>query len=255
MQMPKQEPSGWQTEALRLTAFTRDPVEADTVPLWHDLTGEDPEVSQARPREHSTTEAGPYLEGWLALGVATTRIDWRLVVNPNEPPDGLPTIGRFDELRDTFRSLMHKWLKKSPPLNRLAFGAVLLLPVDSRQEGYRRLNGLLPSIAIDAENSSDFSYKINRRRPSTSGIENLEINRLSGWSVSRFTGIGFEMAVDEPTRSRAHELGEPMWACRLEVDVNSAPQFRPRLTKRALQTLLDELVGLGAEIAAEGDIP
>ena len=69
----------------------------------------------------------------------------------------------------------------------------------ARELGYRELGRFLPAVRLD-EDSSDFSYQINRPRRSTV-IPELSVNRLSKWSVGKFqafvaseTGI----AVSEP---------------------------------------------------------
>lgn len=253
--MAKQKLSDWQTGELRLTAFTRDPIDAEKLVHWVELTREQPDVSRFRPRDQELLEAGPFLDSWLTLDVATTRIDWRLIVNPNEPRDGLPTVGGFDPMQEKFRKIMKKWFKQSPQLNRLAFGAVLLLPVEIKEDGYRKLDRLLPSVKINAEKSTDFSYGINRRRSSQSGIEGLEINRLSSWSLARISGLMIEMAADEPSKSRVLNLGEPILACSLKLDINTGLEFRRGLKKSMLPRLFDELVELGNEIATKGDIP
>ena len=158
-------------------------------------------------------------------------------------------------MREKFRKIMKKWLKQSPRLNRLAFGAVLLLPVEIKEDGYRKLDRFLPSVKINAEKSRDFSYRINRRRSSQSGIEGLEINRLSSWALITISGVKIELAADEPSKSRVLNLGEPMLACRLNLDINTDLEFRRGLKKSMLPGLFDELVELGNEIATKGDIP
>ncbi len=50
------------------------------------------------------------------------------------------------------------------------------------------------------------------------------------------------------------ETAEPLVACRLELDINTAPEFKSALKKTMLSKLFDELVELGMEIAHKGDI-
>ena len=248
--------SEWQTESLRLSAFLQDPIPLDDLAGWSNLIGHDPEVSQLRPHEGSLHEAGSWGNGWLTFAADATRIDWRAGINPNEPlPSGWPVIGSFEPVRDRFKALMKKWLKNSPRLNRLAFGAILVVPVADRVQGYRLLDNLLPSVKIDAQKTSDLSYRINRRRLSKSGIKKLEINRLSTWTVGRITGVTFNIAAHTPSQSRAIQTGTPVHACRLELDINTALEFKSGLKKTALSKLLDEVIELGNEIATKGDIP
>jgi len=123
------------------------------------------------------------------------------------------------------------------------------LPVDDRPSGYRKLGSYLPGIQIDPEGSSDFLYQINRPRKARLNIPSLRINRLSNWSVSRID-IGGQFG------AQTIELpGLEQYACRLELDINTAPDFQEILVREQLRSTFEELVDLGKEIAARGDIP
>lgn len=219
--------------------------------LWQDLLGEPPETSESRPREHVVVQGGEHEGAWLALEARPERVDWRLAQKPNQPPALPPSLGPFEQAVPSFKALMLKGLKKSPRLMRLAFGAILLLPADSRHDGYRRLDDLLPGIKVDP-NSTDFSYRINRRRPSDSGIKGLEINRLSTWSVAHMRSLSLHVSGDTP---RIQGLQDAFHACRLELDINTAPDFGRPINKNAIGRVLSELIDLGSEIAMEGDVP
>ena len=219
------------------------------------MTGRDPEARQERPHEMAVLEAGLFEPGWLTLEISPTRIDWRYMVKPTEglPSSGLKVFGLFRETRKPFLRLMKRWLKTSPPLSRLAFGAKLLMPVADRQEGYRALDPLLPAVQIDPEGMRDFQYHVNRRRLSGSGIDALEINRLSVWSVVLASGLSLQVS---PSASRVVEISEAT-ACRLELDINTAPEFtgklKRKLKKSMFPKLFQELVNLGVEISEHGD--
>lgn len=245
----------WQVEGLRVTAFSHEPIDQNMVDWWAEITGEQPSLRQSRPRDQVLSEGGPYLDAWLALDVSPMRVDWRLIANPNEPPAELPVIGSFNDRKGDFVKLVERWLRKSPKLKRLAFGAVLLFPVKSAEEGYKKLDVLLPAVKIDAKNASDFSYRINRRRKTKGSINGLEINRLSSWALSQIMGVQLQLAAENPRRSRALEIGETIHACRLELDINTVPDVDRVLKKSAVPKLLRELVDLGTEIAQKGDVP
>lgn len=248
---PQPSHGSWETENLRLTAFPRDPERARECGKWKDMTGRDPEARQERPHERAVLEAGLFEPGWLTLDISPLRINWRYMVKPTEdsPPSELPIFGPFHETRKPFLRLMKRWLKTSPPLSRLAFGAILLKPVADRQEGYRVLDQLLPAVQIDPEGMRDFQYRVNRRRLSGSGIDALEINRLSAWSVALHSGLTLQVS---PGPSRVVETGTAS-ACRLELDINTVPEFTGKLKKSMLPKLFQELVDLGVEISEHGD--
>lgn len=246
-------PADWRAESLRLTAFLRRPEDKLNVGSWQEFLGDEPKSSESRPREGLVLEGGPWEQGWLSLEGSPIRVDWRLGVNPEyrEISTEIPSLGDFESVQDQFEILMMRWIKKSPPLSRLAFGAILNLPVENLAEGYRLLGNYLPKVEIDPEKSRDFLYQINRRRPSRSGNEGLEINRLTKWSVSQLRAGIIDLS---PEHGHFMETAEPLIVCRLELDINTAPEFKSGLKKMKLSKLFDELVELGMEIARNGDI-
>jgi hypothetical protein len=190
--------------------------------------------------------------GKLVLVIQPARIDWLFTVADAHQMEerSIPTIGSFPQALATFRQLMLRWfaLETCPSLVRLAFGAVLFQPVDDRPTGYRRLAVYLPSVALDPEGASDFFYQINRPRESTS-ITGLRINRLSKWSVALHGLAAFSV---EPATIT---LSTPLAACRLELDINTAPDLQGELARQQLPHVFRELVALGQQIASEGDVP
>ena len=132
-----------------------------------------------------------------------------------------------------------------------AFGAVLLRPVENRQAGYQQIAAYLPHVQLDPEGASDFLYQINRPRNSNSGIPDLRINRLSKWSIA----ASMESTFSFGSTSAAHFPGPRHFACRLELDINTVPDFRDELAREQLPQIFQELVDLGKEIAKAGDIP
>ncbi|MSQ46812.1 MAG: hypothetical protein EXR78_00250 [Deltaproteobacteria bacterium] len=163
-------------------------------------------------------------------------------------------IGPLPESLNIFPQLMTRWLesRECPVTQRLAFGATLWQPVDDQQTGYRQLAAYLPGLqlALEGEGASDFLYQINRARNSSSAIAGLRINRLSKWSVS-FWAIA-ELPLVPEARFRFHQKGT---GCRLELDINTHPDFPGDLPQDQLGQIFNELVTLGQEIAREGDIP
>jgi hypothetical protein len=125
----------------------------------------------------------------------------------------------------------------------------LLRPVEDEKAGYRQLSTFLP-FELDPD-SSDFSYQINRPRPSQA-LDDLEINRLCKWSVARIRSLRLTLGSGSPIA----EAVDVLTACRLEFDVNTSPKWGQKpLPSEALPALLDELHHLGQEIATEGDKP
>ena len=252
----EQAPLGeWLAESLRATAFPSGEAELKPDGWWRSVLGEEPESQMSR-RTGERLEEGTFRGASLVLSVSLARIDWilRPKLSKDEPSKGFPAIGGFAETCAHFRELMHRWFPLTPPLERLAFGAVVALPVANKAEGYARLAGYLPAVQLDAaEDSSDFLYRINRPRPSRSNIPNLRINRLSTWSVSEIQVQ--QVALSSPLQRPKFIQGEPAFACRVELDVNTAPKSEGQVSNQVWAELFDELLDLAGEILQGGDRP
>ena len=245
----------WRVETLRTTLFPSPTTSVDPSTWWVEVVGEEADTQIVHRKKSERREEGLYKDGKLVLHVQPIRIDW--IWAAQEEPEGkeedFPSLGSFPAVCPLFTQLMDRWLalETCPNAQRLAFGAILLYPVPDRATGYRQLMPYLPAIQLDPERSSDFLYRINRRRPSTSGIPHLEINRLATWSVMarqlQPVSISPEAVGYFPTPPRS-------FACRIELDINTAPEFREELSRDQFRAIFHELVHLGQEIATEGDI-
>lgn len=253
---PERPPTtAWLAQTLRLTAFPSPTAEIAATTWWIDLVGEPPETRVSHPRQGERRDEGPCDEGKLSLRVQPTRIDWLFtpVDDQEQRLEGIPNIGPFLDSLDTFFPLMLRWFEfeTCPSVQRLAFGSVLLQPVENRETGYRRLSTYLPAVELDPEESSDFIYQINRPRTSRLGTSDLKINRLSKWSVATMRGVGLLVGSASVVD---YDLGEALFACRLELDINTAQDFRGEISPDQQAIVFQELVDLGKEIANEGDI-
>jgi hypothetical protein len=243
----------WQAEHLRMTAFPSPAASLGNQSWWADLVGDSPETVISRPRMGGVQAAGPFEGKTLVLSVEAARIDWRFsaIADPVGGGEQYPLLGPFSEALAPFNRIMLRWLEMSPPIQRIAFGAVLFLPVESRQAGYRQLTAYLPGVRLDPDGSSDFLYQINRPRDSRCGIPGLRLNRLSKWSVAYWAKVGLSVGPGV----LGYSEGPPEHSCRLELDINTVPDFQGELPQGQLPQLYQELVDLGSKIVEQGDIP
>lgn len=247
----------WQAENLRLSVFLVDPIDPLQTRSWEDLVGSMPDELRTQPPQQLVTEEGPFLHGRLRVEARNNRFDWRLFPNPKQinPSFEFPSLGAYAALGESFRSLMLKWLDGCPAINRIAYGAILLFPATSVSDAYKTLAALLPSVEMDIENTRDFTYRINRRRGSRCGIEGLEINRLSTWSAVQIIGAVVDVSASGHASARVTQLPNARNICRLELDINTAPERMAELRKDSVTGIFNELVEMGNEIAMKGDIP
>jgi hypothetical protein len=238
----------WQVGDLRLTAFPSPlaPLEARTEgKQWEALVGKQPENVISRNFATEIEESGSFAPGVRLMYQRSARaIQWMLhgVANSNKPESVILTS---PEILVPFKDLMARWLMDCPPLQRLAFGAALYLPVKDRREAYHQLAKYLRCVPEYSDDDGDFLYQYNRRRRS-SVVPEVKINRLSKWT---WIPLG-EVTVKDG------KLMEPAEsACLLELDINTMPEFQGTLPHDRYVPLFEEMVRLAVEIAARGDVP
>jgi hypothetical protein len=252
--MPRYPFSEWMAEQLRLTVFTV-PGEVNVNPdmWWETAVGVAPNESTANLKMGMKTLAGTFHAGKLILKLEPGRIDWLLFPPDIDPAAGLPgefpTIGPLGENLEQFSDAVERWLGRAdlPEFARMAFGAVVNHPEQERRSAYVRLPDYLP-IRIDPE-SSDFNLQINVPTDSGSGIGGLRVNRLSRWSIMALARVALRLdgAAVAATSSQfmAHAL-------RVEVDINTSPEFREVLPQQRRIDLYRELVAFGRDTITLG---
>jgi len=242
----------WCARHLRMIAFPVEPQLTAEQNWWAELTGSQPEATLRKPQKRE--DSGTFQGVALTVEVDPFRVKWTVAprIDADNFPDEFPTLGRAFERRDWLIDVMGRWLTDCPPIKRLAFAANLLQFVDSREEAYSRLNKYLLSVEVDPD-SSDFMYRVNRRRESQTGIEGLRINRLCTWAAAKLS-FGLYAVSQGTGESQNVSIKEDQNACVLELDVNTVPDFPgPQLPKDTLLQIYTELVDVGLETAELGD--
>jgi hypothetical protein len=197
-----------------------------------------------------------HLSGVLTLTIEPFRVNWQvdapMEFASDDTGSSVPHLGAFPECIDRFRALFKNWLSGSPPLSRLAFGCILIEPVEARVAGYQRLAQLLRSAKLDVSGEmSDFAFQINRPRLTQVGPQGMKINRLVRWSVMQRSRVRFSLR--NPSAQAVTEDAVAS-AVRLEQDINTAADHHEPFEVSTLHKLFDELVTQSIEIAERGDI-
>lgn len=252
LNMPQKIPSSehLQIESLRLTAFLRGEPE-DRLSWWGKVFGGEPDARNLKPSLHQTQETGTVGEYFVVLASQLNRVDMVLQAKQQEDEPVAKWIGAVDAVMTSFNEMVTRWLRDDHLVTRLAFGLTVHLPMPGKVEAYSELAKYLTSVKLDAENSSDFAYQINRPR-SSSVVGGLIVNRLSKWSAAFFTPVRFSM--EHPQRPQATTIGEGRYSCRFEVDVNSSADWTETLPNSQIVRLFAELRDMALEIADCGDI-
>jgi hypothetical protein len=247
--------SEWGAEQFRLTVFPLPGATTRFPEWWQSTMALPPDETTSNPKRGSSVVSGSLGSNKLILKLEPDRIDWLFVPpgdlgsNAQPPEPEFPTIGPLTESLGAFSDIMERWLVRDdlPEIARIAFGAILKHTEPDRRSAYLRLPEYLP-VRVDPD-SSDFFFQINLPAASRTGVDDLRVNRLSKWSVValavfalRFTGATFASEARPPF---GHAL-------RLELDINTVPEFRGPLPRGRFIEVYRELAALGQEIAAEG---
>ena len=245
----------WLTETVRVTLFP-SPGSAINTPdtWWEQYTGLTPENITKHPKDGTTLTMGRLQDEdiSLILSVKPDRIDWQLIPE-NTSVSGLSTIGPLDTVLDYLLNPTSRFLEQSGiSIQRIAYGAIQLLPTESKIASYETLDNLLHNLKIDPEESSDLIYQINR--PRKSNVDNdLDLNRLSKWSAIVGRGYLLSPSHDDEEAQVAQAISS-IHACKLELDINTSATRTTPLHSENINKIVVELTELGKEIAENGDI-
>lgn len=251
--MSSKPPLNWEIEVLRATLFPTSLAPPGAEKWWQQLTGEEPESYHQTRREGR--QEGLYQGRSLTLQQRTGRLDFNLRSAPKEEP-GPNRIGPFNPVFGDFVDLTKRWLDLSdlPPVQRIAIGAVLLVPCSDEIEGIRLLEPWIKAVHFQDDVVEDFIYQINRTRTTSVGPSGLKINRLMKWSaVSLHTMEGIM-----PGGSAIVKLiptGSILSFARLELDINTDPGYDQVFETVTLKPLFGELAEFLREITVKGECP
>jgi len=126
----------------------------------------------------------------------------------------------------------------------MALGFILISGVPDRATGYQELGKFVDGVP-SSDDATDFLYQVNRPRASRAGVEGLHLNRLSKWSVG-----GHQVVTITAVRPT---LGDLRYDLRLELDINTAPDFEGPIPQQKVESVIDDLLDGAREIAEQGN--
>ena len=233
----------WQLQSVRFTAFVMPDVVLPS-DLWASVVGGEPETSVYQRAIALRQETGAFLDGRATLNIQPARVDL-LLEAAGLPGPTPPTLGPFPDGVRSFIDAVRRWVRSEGflPVRRLALGMVLVSPAATRELGHEQLREFID--AVPRGEASDFLYQVNRWRRSTSGVENLLVNRLSKWSV---TAVQLMMLGAGMTN-----LGVTHTFVNLELDLSSSAEFSGPIPRDRVEAVIDDLVAAAGEVATRGD--
>lgn len=241
----------WLTLVARLSVFPTAPWDAPS-DLWERVAGVPPETSQDQPRQRLRLQTGSWRDGVLQVTASPVSVVWVAAPSPNS--EGLPNLDHWsvESVLPDFLSITRPWLTAvNFEVKRVGFGLHALLLAEDRISAYKLLQGLVPSIKIEPETTSDLLYQINRPVPSRSLFGDVRLNRLMKWSAPFFGSAQFQATasfVQATPVSGRHYAG-------LDNDVNTPAERIEPIEKGQLGAIYDELVELAGENLEFGEKP
>lgn len=253
--MPIRDLAEWNLEACRLTLFPAVGQQFDPQAAFEVVAGMPPEEMRTQREAGQTMLRATIDAGNLQLIKQPDRIHLVLSASGERRADDalLQGLGPYPDRLAAFLEIAGRWLggETTPETVRIAFGAVLASPVESKEAGYELLGRYVPSLDTDPRRVSDLVYRINRLRFLNEGAGGPKINRIATWAV--VTSISAEIQISELGLRRIG--GEQAFALRLELDISTDEADQEPLARDSQYAILRHLADAGSEIAAEGDIP
>ena len=235
----------WGVRAIRFSSFLMANASAPS-DAWAVVIGGVPENSAYQRAVGIRQETGSFLDATATPTVQPGRMDWNFTPSEILPHPGAATLGDFPGATDRYLEPVSRWIRSQqfPSVKRFALGLDLTEPTDTRESGYARLRHFVD--AVPQGDVTDFSYQVNRPRPSGIGISELRINRLAQWSVSQLLRLSL-------TAGSSPEITSPLSLVSLSLDVNTSAEFVGPIPRDVLGPLLEDLKAGAIEIAEHGD--
>jgi hypothetical protein len=247
----------WSVGNIRLTALYSSPELRDPGDSYNVLFSQEPELSVTDKKQAQRRDSG----GYLGLSAHVTSSPGRQEVVLSDASDGDSKDGdqlwTWGNAMKTAKELGSKWAKLVAPSDpvRFAFGTEIRYKVESREQGYRLLQEYLPKVTLD-ENSSEFSYQINRSRIVSIAGSDVRVNRLSRWAVRVYNPIVFRATLSPEQGATLLPRGNDVSYAGADLDINTdALRLTPFGSASEVEAVLVELITLADEIARKGDVP
>lgn len=236
----------WQLQSLRLTLFPAAVV--DDAAWFEKFAGAAADATTTSAKQQLHQSEARWRSGQLTLRTAGLRSDW--IYAPTEDEQGATPVVPLPAEVPVFVEAIERWLALAPPLTRVAFGVVAVIPVDTRAAGFTRLRSVVGE-ALPTGDFTDFLYQISRRVDSTA-VGTVQINKLSKWAVQATRPVTLMLGPS----GASQQMGPETHAVRMELDINTAlpddglqPSFRLTVElMRELSTIALDFAGRGLEV-------
>ncbi len=233
---------------LRFTAFVSEmPFPENGGELFQDFFGFTHDDETCRKREFMSEFSSGKGGVLYQATISGPKVDFTVSpgISPGEVPDAMPSLPLEGDFETMFRDAAKRLVVETPKFVRLAVGAHFILPSAGKEAGYAAMQTFLPTVKIDPSGSSDFQYRINRRKDLQMSGKLVPINRLVTWGC-----LGFKLIMG--TAAGVAHVGDAVSAM---TDVNTDPNIDvASLTPTEQATIIETLFSSSRELAEKGDV-
>lgn len=240
----------WAGESLRLSIFCPESAQVpnQSSGLWEQVVGAEPTSIDVRPSERVVREIGEVGGNDFVLVTQNGRLDWILQPRATPSSNVMLTLTDMPQAHGLFRSAFHRSLEQKKIALRVAFAPVLIAEATDVRQGYYALSSFLPKLELETLDTTDFIYRVNRRRRSEVFPAAL-LNRLAQWSLEQALLVSVSMA----STGQPRVLSPRTIVRKLTLDINTL-QGAPAMSADNIAGLLDEMITASKELAVQGDV-
>ncbi|MBU9309858.1 hypothetical protein [Burkholderia multivorans] len=235
----------WEVQLLRASFISQQPV-GKAEDWWQTAVGVAPEQVTSKPNVLEHSETGAFGPGRLDMRIAFNRADWIYsAVDAGSPK--VPVLGGAADFLSALRNPVKTWLEakgREVPWVRVAFGAVLLMPVETIKDGNAAIGDYLPIFNAKESDVKDLFLQVNYPRDSKN-LEDNVINRLIKLSTLSLQLINITPAGPVPSVS-------DFIYCRAELDFSTPVEHTSRIPVDKIVGIFDELSDSAEAMMKEG---
>lgn len=237
----------WQIENIRVTAFVTGQLNPSMLETWLEKVSEN-SPSQISKTPSSFVGVSKSTAGFLRTNWTANRLD---VILSSEEPQSAQAIAPISEVTSLFSRIVERVpeIGELALIDRLALGLVLSFQVPSESEGLKILSSSIVGLNLP-ESARDFLYRVNHPCRSST-VNDLKINRLATWSISKVQVIQVHIKSDGTKDQQT--ISEAPLAIRLELDINTDQAVQLAADLEKLRNLLKELKQIALAVASDGE--
>lgn len=243
--------AAWKLETFRITFFPAPEATLDGRKWWQESIGTIADLVEEKRDQLSIL--GEFRNGLLSQKSNTERTDWHYNKAISESATFEDDVAFVAAIEPLIRGTMEAIAEKSPPVLRIAFGAVLIRHTDNIEESYKILSKFT-GLNLEASQCSEFVCRLNRWK-SSDLIPELRVNQLRDISAFIRQQVQFRAGTGSTGSRVILDPKNLSTGCRLLLDINTDAERSEPLPTSQIPELFRELIELAVQISEQERLP